>query len=255
MRSPKGPQTPLEEMMSVSDAARYLSLSARTVYRMVGELPAIRVSGRWRFRVRDLDNWILKQQSSVESLPEPLEGAKDARLYPYMDVRNIFLDAPETVAADLIRSALLRSRLALGGGSEKEMKDRICEAILEREELCSTALHPDAAFPHPRDPEKCALAEHQIIVVRARGPVDFGEAHGYRPRLAVILLARTAAVLLVWEARLGHLLHREGIAGRLLEARSAREIYDIFAETGRVAPGDASPPTGAAKLGPLSEQH
>lgn len=245
----------VEETMSVSDAARYLSLSARTIYRMVEELPAIRQGGRWRFRVRDLDNWILKHRSGVEPLPEPLNCAGDARLYPYMDVRNIFLDAPQTVAADLIRSAVVRSQLALDGGSEEEAKERISEAILEREKLCSTALHPDAAFPHPRDPEKCALAEHQIIVVRARGPVDFGEAHGYRPRIAIILLARTAAVQLVWEARLSHLLHREGLARRLLEARSAREIYDVFAKTGETAPGVASPPSGPATPRRASEKH
>lgn len=242
----------VEELMSVSDAARYLSLSAKTVYRMVEELPAVRAGGRWRFRVRDLDNWILKHRSGAEPLPEPLDYAGgDARLYPYMDVRNIFLDAPQTAAADLIRGALTRSRLALAGGSEEETKERIYEAILEREKLCSTALHPDVAFPHPRDPEKCALAEHQILVVRARGPVDFGEAHGYRPRIAIILIARTAAVQLVWEARLSHLLHREGLAPRLLGARSPSDVYDLFARAGETAPSDASPASsGPAVLRP-----
>ncbi len=240
----------VEEMMSVSDAARYLSLSPRTIQRMVGELPAVRVEGRWRFRVRDLDNWILKHRSGVELLPEAVSHVgEDARLYPYMDVRNIFPDARETTAPDLIRAALAASHLTLAEGSEEETKGRILEAILEREKLCSTALHPDAAFPHPRDPEKCALAAHQIIVVRARGPVDFGEVHGYRPRLAIILLARTAAVQLVWEARLSHLLHREGLAKRILEARSEAEIYSVFRQAGEMAPSDPSlPSSGQATL-------
>jgi len=241
--------------MSVSDAARYLSLSSRTIYRMVGEFPAIRLGGRWRFRVRDLDNWILKHRTGVEPLPEPLDSAGDARLYPYMDLQNIILDAPQKVAADLIRSALARAHLAPNGGSEEEAKERIVDAILEREKLCSTALHPDAAFPHPRDPEKCALAEHQIIVVRARGPVDFGEAHGYRPRIAIILLARTAAVQLVWEARLSHLLHREGLARQLLDARTEREIYDVFARAGQVATVGASPAAGESIPLRASERH
>jgi excisionase family DNA binding protein len=250
----KRSKIPAEETMSVSDAARYLSLSSRAIYRMVGELPAIRVGGRWRFRVRDLDNWILKHRTGVEALPEPLDSAGDARLFPYMDLQNIFLDAPQTTAADLIRSAVVRARLTPNGGSEEEAKDRICEAILEREKLCSTALHPDAAFPHPRDPEKCALAEHQIVVVRARRPVDFGEAHGYRPRIAIILLARTAAVQLVWEARLSHLLHREGLARRLLDARNECEIYDVFAGAGEGALSGASPAAGESILLPASER-
>ncbi len=244
----KAPKEALEAMMSVSDAARYLSLSTRTVYRMVEELPAIRIDGRWRFRVRDLDHWILRRRSTGEPLPEPVDyAAGEALLHPYIDVRNIFVDAQETRAPALIRGALDRARLAPAAGSEKAAKDQIYEAILEREKLCSTALHPDAAFPHPRDPEKSPLAEHQIIVVRAAGPVDFGEVHGYKPRIVFILLARAAPVQLLWEARLSHLLHRGALAPRLLEAASAPEIYEVFAKT-REAPPSAesaasSPPT------------
>ncbi|HEY6930744.1 MAG TPA: helix-turn-helix domain-containing protein, partial [Thermoanaerobaculia bacterium] len=41
--------------MTVNEVSSYLSLSARSVYRLVGDLPAIRVGGRWRFRVSDIE--------------------------------------------------------------------------------------------------------------------------------------------------------------------------------------------------------
>jgi len=34
---------------------------------------------------------------------------------------------------------------------------------------------------------------------------------------------------LLWEARLSHLLHREGFVQKVLSARSAGELYRVFA--------------------------
>ncbi len=216
-------------MMTVSDVARYLSLSEKTIYRMVHELPAVRVGGRWRFRGRDLDAWLLRRRTENESLPEPVSGAgQEMRLSPYLETRNIFLDVPETRAEPLIARAVREAKLDLTESPGDAARDHILDSILEREALCPTALDPAVAFPHPREPEKCPLGSDRLILVRAAQPVDFQEEHGYRPRLVMILLARTVALQLLWEARLSHLIHREGLAEHLLEARTPAEIYRFF---------------------------
>jgi len=223
-------------MMTVAELSTYLSLSARSVYRLVGDLPAIRVGGRWRFRVSDVEQWLLKQRKASEPQIEPVEelGSKP-RLFSHMDEANIFLDVPESAAMPLIRDAILRATLKLTESPEAAAKERILSSVLDRENLCSTALHPDVAFPHPREPEKCPLGDDRIVVVRAAQPVEFGEIHGYRPRIVFLLLARTASLQLLWEARLSHLLHREGFVQKLLSAKSPRELFDVFAP-----PGDAA---------------
>jgi mannitol/fructose-specific phosphotransferase system IIA component (Ntr-type) len=101
---------------------------------------------------------------------------------------------------------------------------------MERERPCSTALHPDVAFPHPREPEQCPLGRDEIVVVRGARPVEFWEMHGYRPRIVFLLLARTVSAQLSWEARLSHLLHREGFVEKLLSAESPRALYEVFAD-------------------------
>jgi excisionase family DNA binding protein len=222
-------------LMTVSDVARYLSLSEKTIYRMVHELPAVRVGGRWRFRVSDLDGWLLRRRAESEPLPEPVSGSGvEIRLLPYIRASNIFLDVAQTDAKPLLASALARAELDLTESPGEAARQRILDSILEREELCSTALDPAVAFPHPREPEKCPLASDRILIVRAASPVDFREMHGYRPRLVFILLARSAAVQLLWEARLSHLLHREGIREELLTAQSPEEVCDLFARIGQV---------------------
>jgi len=218
-----------QPMMTVAELSDYLSLSARSVYRLVGDLPAIRVGGRWRFRVSDVEKWLLKQRHATEPQIEPVEelGAR-LRLYMHINPANIFLDVAETEASKLVRSAIERAKLKLTESPEADAKARLTESIMEREALCSTALHPEVAFPHPRDPEKSPIGDDQILVVRAARPVEFHEVHGYKPRIVFILLARTASLQLLWEARLSHLLHREGFVEKLLSAATPEEMLAVF---------------------------
>ncbi|HEY6928605.1 MAG TPA: PTS sugar transporter subunit IIA, partial [Thermoanaerobaculia bacterium] len=176
------------------------------------------------------------QRKSSEPTLEPVVGlGSQIRLLPYIDDRNVFLDVTDRNAPSLIRSAIQRARLNLTESPEEAAKERLLTSILEREDLCSTALHPDVAFPHPRDPERCPLGADQIVIVRSSQPVDFREIHGYQPRIAFVLLARTVSLQLVWEARLSHLLHREDFVQRLLSAGSPRELLEAFAPEDKIS--------------------
>ena len=221
-----------DRTMTVAEVSAYLSLSASSVYRLAKDLRALRVAGRWAFRARDVEQWLLKRRTGDEGPIEPVEalGSK-VRLFSHMDEKNIFLDVADSEAGILIRNAIHRSVLSLTETPEDAAKERIRASIMERESLCSTALHPDVAFPHPRDPEQCPLGSDQIVIVRAAHPVEFSEMHGYRPRMVFLLLARTVSLQLSWEARLSHLLHREGFVQELLSAKSPRGLYEVFAPT------------------------
>ena len=220
---------PKAPTMSVSDVSSFLSLSAASVYSLVGELNAVRVGGRWHFRMSDVERWLLKQRTADEAQIEPVrELGSQVRLLPHMEEANVFLDVTDLDAPTLIRNAIRRARLDLSEGPEKAAKDRIYESIMEREMLCSTALHPDVAFPHPRDPEKCPFGHDQIVVVRARQPVEFREINGYRPRIVFLLFARTVSLQLLWEARLSHLLHGKAFVQSVLSAKSPRELCEVF---------------------------
>ena len=220
---------PKAPTMSVSDVSSFLSLSAASVYSLVGELKAVRVGGRWHFRMSDVERWLLQQRTADEAEIEPVrELGSQVRLLPHMEEANVFLDVTDPDAPTLIRNAIRRARLDLSEGPEKAAKDRIYESIMEREMLCSTALHPDVAFPHPRDPEKCPFGHDQIVVVRARQPVEFREINGYRPRIVFLLFARTVSLQLLWEARLSHLLHGKAFVQSVLSAKSPRELCEVF---------------------------
>lgn len=55
-----------EEVLKISDVVTLLKVGKKTVYSMaqLGELPAFKVRGQWRFTRKDIDEWIEKQKTS-----------------------------------------------------------------------------------------------------------------------------------------------------------------------------------------------
>jgi excisionase family DNA binding protein len=51
-------------LMTTREVLVYLRVTPRTVYRLIreGDLPAVRMGGRWRFRRADLDGWLERQR-------------------------------------------------------------------------------------------------------------------------------------------------------------------------------------------------
>ena len=56
---------PPDEIMTLKEVARLLKVAKKTVYTMAQrkEMPAFKVRGQWRFRRRDIDRWIERQQN------------------------------------------------------------------------------------------------------------------------------------------------------------------------------------------------
>jgi len=70
--SPLRTQNPglvLKDVMTPREAARYLSVHVRTIYRLArdGEIPGRKVGGSWRFRRHTLDEWLSGSNPAVAS--------------------------------------------------------------------------------------------------------------------------------------------------------------------------------------------
>ena len=57
---------PADDILTVREVAELLRVAEKTVYTMArkSEIPAFKVRGQWRFRRRDIDGWIDRQQSA-----------------------------------------------------------------------------------------------------------------------------------------------------------------------------------------------
>jgi excisionase family DNA binding protein len=59
IRNPKS-ETTRKEILTPREAAEYLSVHVRTIYRLAknGEIPGRKVGGSWRFKKGALDEWL-----------------------------------------------------------------------------------------------------------------------------------------------------------------------------------------------------
>ena len=69
-------------MLTIREVAKYLSLSERTIYRLIedGILPALKIGGQWRFEERTLEDWVVTEinnnKKNHTKTPPLLEGGE-----------------------------------------------------------------------------------------------------------------------------------------------------------------------------------
>jgi len=52
-----------EQVMTIQDVAEHLKVGTKTIYSLVqrGRLPGFKVGGQWRFRRKDIEQWVEDQ--------------------------------------------------------------------------------------------------------------------------------------------------------------------------------------------------
>jgi excisionase family DNA binding protein len=60
-----------DEIMTAKEVAEYLKIAEKTAYRLVleGKIPGFKVGGSWRFRKKEIDDWITEQNNKVLKTP------------------------------------------------------------------------------------------------------------------------------------------------------------------------------------------
>ncbi len=59
-----------EGLLTASQVARYLKVDKFTVYRLVAQkkLPAFKVGNQWRFKIKMIDSWLIKNSNVKNKL-------------------------------------------------------------------------------------------------------------------------------------------------------------------------------------------
>lgn len=59
--------------LTTEEVLEYLQVNLRTIYRLIKarKIPAVRVGRQWRFRKRDIDNWLESQRPQLDRSPAP----------------------------------------------------------------------------------------------------------------------------------------------------------------------------------------
>jgi PTS system nitrogen regulatory IIA component len=181
------------EIFNIRQLAAYLMVSEKTIYRMMEkrQIPGVRVGSQWRFRRSDIEAWLSEQVREVEherkhAIVDEMGAPQEIDIVPFVDVENIRVRLPSAPRDELIGSILRDATL-----DPHVDRDRLTASILQRERVCSTALLPVAAFPHPVVPEEFRFTRKRLLVATLDEPVDFGDPHGHHPWIVCVILARS----------------------------------------------------------------
>ena len=108
-------------------------------------------------------------------------------------------------------------------------RDRLVQALEDRERLNSTALGDGIAIPHGKLP---GLKRVLAAFGRSPGGIDFTSVDGKPTHLFFLLVAPedSAGAHLKALARISRLLKDEGFRSRLMHARDGEELFRIIRE-------------------------
>ncbi len=217
------------EAMTAQQVAAYLDLDVREVLKLAsrGRIPCRKVGGGFQFRKGQVDHWVeghlhTLDRGRLEGIERGVtahHGVDHAELEVCPLVPDGGLAVPLTGRT---RDGVLRNLVDIADAAELVYsREKLLEEIRGREELCSTALAPQTAFPHPRHPVPYDIAESFIVAGVAPGGIPFGAEDGTLTRLFFLICCKDDRTHLHVLARLMRMLHARGHVEAFLTAEDA----------------------------------
>jgi len=222
--------------LTIQDVARMLGTDVRRVERMAqrGEIPCQKVGGQFRFNRAQITEWLQQQMGGMshDHLAEVDAGMTQQRQAGQDEAIIAPLLRPEAVTTNLgsrTKDSTLRELVALAQETGLVIDDRaLLEAVLHREELCSTAMERGIAIPHPRRPLPDAISEPILVVAKTPQGIAFGAPDGRLTTLFFLTVSQDDRHHLHILARLCRMLNDEKFVARLEEAETPTEMIELM---------------------------
>jgi nitrogen PTS system EIIA component len=223
----------MPDLLTAKQVAEYLQLSQRSIYRLLdrGELPATKIGGQWRFRKVAIDEWIDLHMGRLapEELGQLGGGARDddVRLGNLVDPANGLIRLSAGDRLSVVRQFVGQIRFP-----EPVDQVLVVERILERENLCSTALPDGVALLHTPRTTPRVLKLHDLVALgRIDSPIPFGALDGSLTDTLVLLLARDERHHLALLAKMARLCREPEVLRGLRTLPTAAAIVDLIRRT------------------------
>ena len=174
-----------EPLLTLPELAVYLHLDEKTVYKLVatGKLPSVTVDRQWRFKRRDVDQWLERELNSEDEsfadIPDGMKIPLEDLLPDSAIIVDLKAKTPVAVIEELAARAYANSWLT--------DKPWFVGAVVERESLSSTAMEGGVAFLHTRAKDKGKISRPFLVCGRSYGGIDFGAPDG-RPTFLFFLM-------------------------------------------------------------------
>jgi len=226
------------EQLNEHQVAAYLGIDLREVIRYAarGTIPARKVGDeKFVFRKNDLDHWVWVEMHNFDR--KKLAGIERGVFAHHglaPDEPIVCPLIPDTGFAVPMHAKTRESALRTLVEQAEKMdlvydRDELLSEMRGREQLCSTALLPEVAFPHPRQPLPYDIAASFIIVGKTDKGIPFGAENGALTRLFFMVCCKDDRTHLHVLARLVRILDDPPTMTTLLDAQTPEELANILA--------------------------
>jgi len=222
------------ETLDIEQAASFLSRDIREVGKLAnrGVLPGRKVKGEWVFARAELEHWL--ECRLHEYTEEELCALESAHAGEVAEPLLTNLMSESTTAVPLnatTRGSVLRGLVRLAEASWQVYDpDAVHAAIVQREEMGSTALPGGVAIPHSHRPLSSAVLGEPLVAFGKTGrAIPFGGPRGMLTDLYFLVLSTDERTHLRVLTRLARLLRREGLIEELRATESASEACELLA--------------------------
>ncbi len=224
--------------LTVKELAQMIGADARRLERMAqrGEIPCQKVGGEFRFNRAEITEWLQQNMGSMtgDHLAEVDAGMTAHRQKDESDAIVAPLLRPESVTTQLNsrgKNSLLRELVALAARTGLVYDDQaLLEAVLAREEMCSTALDGGIAIPHPRRPLPYEIADSVLVVAKASRGIPFGAPDGKLTDVFFLTASQDDTHHLHILARLVRMLRDDDWVARLHACDTPAEMIEMLTD-------------------------
>ena len=211
--------------LSVQDVARFLNLSEKTLYRMIGrgEIPARKVHDQYRFNRTELLEWAMAHHRPMNA-EFSAGGAKAlAGRVPLLS-EALAAGGIHYRMAGADKQAVLRSLVAALRLPPAADRGLLLKMLLAREAMASTSIGRGIAVPHARNPMVLQVAEPQIALCFLQTPVDFQALDGQKVFALFSIITPAVRIHLALLSRLAFALQDSSFYGAVLSQAEESEI-------------------------------
>ncbi len=213
--------------LKVRDAAKFLNVSEKTIYRWIGQnkIPVHRLNEQYRFNRLELLEWATSQhiRISPEMAAEP-EIDCPVSIESALRAGGIYYRLEGTDKASVLRSVVEVVPL-----SEDVDREFLLQMLLVRESMGSTAIGSGIAIPHVRNPIMLHLHSPLVILCFLENPIDFQAIDGKPVRALFTIISPTIRAHLNLLSRLSFGLRSSAFADAVARVALREEILQAAA--------------------------
>ncbi|HVV84699.1 MAG TPA: PTS sugar transporter subunit IIA [Kofleriaceae bacterium] len=239
-----------EPLLTLPELAVYLHLDEKTVYKLVatGKLPSVTVDRVWRFKRRDVDQWLERELNSEDEsfadIPDGMKIPLEDLLPDAAIITDLKAKTPVSVIEELAARAYANGWLT--------DKPWFVGAVVERESLSSTAMEGGVAFLHTRAKDKGKISRPFLVCGRSWEGIAFGAPDGRPTFLFFLMGLKYDKLHLPILGRLARSLRNPTTIAKLRAMSSPDKLRALLLREDEAARAgllpDLPPPTYAPKL-------